>query len=393
MGGRAESKRARTGYPLRLGNLLLLLRINVRLVLHVFVLLERLTCACEVVVALLLVLLFSLVIARLLELIPNSPHALLVVVGHLFVLVRRRVLVVRPAAAEERLEPTAGQALERRLVEPHCRLPALRVGREDLVRLELGQEAGRLGGLGRGRGDACALLRRRCGDRGGLLRLGLVLAVGRVVVARRLGRRVKVLLRLGRVGARRALVVRVLDATELAALLHGALAPLLLDLVLVVALELGLLVRLVQQVERLLEPPRAPLVVRHILVLGAVFLRGVSGDHLARAHALILRLLRLRRARVLLVARLALVVAREAAAAHAAALLAALDLAEVKHLGRHAVLLLETDVHGRDHVELHALHLALLLLVDAAALTTLLHRLVVGKALELWMAQSWSVQV
>ena len=388
LGERARRRRrrrgegaGRTGYPLGLLDLLLLLGVDVGLLLHGLVLLERRPGAVKVVVRLAA----RLVLARLLVALDprRVAHVLVVLVrlaaGRRLVVARRLV-----GAAEEALEP-AWQALERRLVEPHGRLAALGARREDLALLERLEQAVGLVVLvkldGRGRGPS-ALGRRRL-DRLGLGR-HLVLVVGRVLVARGLRRRVKVALGLLRLGVRVGVAAGP-DALELAALLERALEALLLDLVLVVALELGLLERLVEQVEALLEAARLALVVRDVLVIVVVV--GAVGDDLHRHLALVLDLVRARDVLavhvVVVVAQLGLAVAVEAAAAHAAALLAALDLAEVEHLHAHAVLLLETNVHRRAHVELHALDLARLLLVDAAALAALFEGLVAGEAFEL----------
>ena len=381
----------RTGYPFRLFNLCLLLRLNVSLLLHLLVLFKLFPSAVKIVIAFrvalfLCAVLLVLVILVFIQRIPDALDAFVVPFEALVLLLGIGRVVV--SSVQERIEPT-GQALESGLVEPHLGLTRFRTRREDLFRLEVGEQTRLLLLLGSGGGSGSLGFGGRCrrlGRLDRLCRLGrhqlrLDLLIGRVAFA--LGRlrcRIKVLLIVTVALVRVLVVVVAVEAAELATLGHRPLATLLLDLVLRVPLELGLLVRFVQEVERLFEPASFALrvgSVRVILVLTFAF-------EIASDCALRNRVDRSSRHPVHLVLVAHLVIATEFAALDTTASLAAFDLAEVKHLRVvDEVLSLETDIHRRHHVELHPLNLARLLLVGTTTLATLLESLVAGEALEL----------
>jgi hypothetical protein len=379
----------RTGYPLRLFNLCLLLRVNVGLLLHLLVLLKLFPSAVKVVIAFRVALLFCavllvLIILIFVQLIPDALDAFVVLFEALVLLLLGigRVVV---SAVQKRVEPT-GQTLESGLVEPHLGLTRFRTRRENLFRLQVGEQTRLLLLLGSSGGSGSLGFGGRCRRLGRLGRLGrhqlcLDLLIGRVAFTLgRLRRRIKVLLVVTVTLVRVFVVVVAVEAAELATLGHRPLATLLLDFVLGVPLELGLLVRFVQEVERLFESTSFALRVGSVrVVLVFAFALEVAANRALRN-----RVDRPSGHPVQLVLVAHLVIAAEVAALDTTASLAAFDLAEVKHLRVvDEVLPLETDIHRRHHVELHPLNFARLLLVGTTTLATLLESLVAGEAFEL----------
>lgn len=377
----------RTGYPLCLFNLCLLLRLDISLLLHLLVLLKLFPGAVKVVIAFRLALflravLLVLVVLVFVQLVPDALDAFVVLFEALVLLLGIGRVVV--SAVQERIE-TTGQTLERGLIEPHLGLTRFRTRREDLFRLEVGEQTRLLlllGGTGgSGSGSSLALggrCRRLC--RLGRYQLRLDLLIGRVAFALgRQRRRIKVLL-IVMVTLVRVLIVVAVETAELATLGHRPLATLFLDFVLGVPLELGLLVRFVQEVERLFETASLALRVGSVrVVLVFAFAFEIASDRALRD-----RIDRPSGHPVHLVLVAHLVIAAKVTALDTTTSLATFDLAEVKHLRVvDEVLSFETNIHRRHHVELHALDLARLFLVGTTTLAALLESLVAGETLEL----------
>lgn len=135
----------------------------------------------------------------------------------------------------------------------------------------------------------------------------------------------------------------------LPALRRVPLPPLLLRLVLRVPLTLVLLILIIQLIEVVLEPPRPPLLI------------------VAQIRVLILTLL----ISLFFVSRRATSIVNVASesSGNPTTFDSTFDFAEVKHVGIvDPILALESDVHRGDHVELHALDVTGLALVETTTL-------------------------